>query len=55
MEGDTLTVYFKAEKVRNDNDKNTACVYDYQGITSYACDPAHVVRKCLTSCGSGPT
>ena len=55
MEGDTFTVYFKAEKVRNDNDKNTACVYDYSGKTSYACDPAHVLRKCLTSCGSGPT
>ena len=53
MEGDTLTVYFKAEKVRNDNDKNTACVYDYSGKTSYACDPAHVVRKCLTSCWWG--
>ena len=52
MEGDTLTVYFKAEKVRNDNDKNTACVYDYSGKTSYACDPAHVLRKCLTSCSS---
>ena len=52
MEGDTLTIYFKAEKKRNDNDKNTACVYDKTGNTSYACDPAYVKRGCLTNCSS---
>ena len=50
MEWDTLTVYFKAQKVRDSNDKNTACVYDYSGKTSYACDPAHVKRECI-GCG----
>jgi len=43
-------VYFKAQKVRDNNDKNTACVYDYSGKTSYACDPAHVKRECI-GCG----
>jgi hypothetical protein len=46
-------MYFKAEKQRNDNDKNTACVYDGLGTKSYACDPAHVKRACLTNCSSG--
>jgi hypothetical protein len=48
MEGDTFTAYFKATKLRDNNDKNTACVYyDNLGKEVSECNPAYVKRECI--------
>ena len=48
MEGDTFTAYFKATKLRDSNDKNTACVYyDNLGKEVSECNPAYVKRECI--------
>jgi hypothetical protein len=53
MTGDELKIIFKAYKVRDDEDTNTAYVYypKSDGTTGSANDPAKVNRTCLTNCG----